>query len=372
MRWKFNLGILAIGAVIFASCSSNDDLFDPEKAALRKEAQYTVAFVKQYGEIAADQDWGFGEKPTTRGTNPNSNEWSNYVVVPGDITAAEKDAVTEWFNTHQNPESTTSVNWSDFFVQHVSSAHSNMDHLIAVLENGTDDHIYNFNASDGSIMLMQNSGTSSFGYLNSLDSKNHYKYTVQYINGSYYVGFDFEATGGNSNQQEAADGYYNDWIVKICPATYKNAQRIIAEDLGASDDFDFNDVVFDVALLSDATVITLRAAGGTLPLYIGNHEYEVHKLFGVPTSTMVNTGLDTEKKEVVIFRLPKCNAISDVRILVENTAAGEYYLKANCGEAPQMICVPTTYEWTEERQAIDEKYPKFREWVGNTAVDWLN
>lgn len=67
------------------------------------------------------------------------------------------------------------------------------------------------------------------------------------ILGAYYVGFDFEATGQNPNQQVAADGYYSDWIVKISPAVYTNAYRIIAEDLGDSDDFDFNDVVFDVA-----------------------------------------------------------------------------------------------------------------------------
>lgn len=85
-------------------------------------------------------------------------------------------------------------------------------------------------------MLMQNSGTSSFGYRASLDGKMHYNYTIQYIEGAYYVGFDFEATGQNPNQQVAADGYYSDWIVKISPAVYTNAYRIIAEDLGDSDD----------------------------------------------------------------------------------------------------------------------------------------
>lgn len=36
-------------------------------------------------------------------------------------------------------------------------------------------------------MLMQNSGTSSFGYRASLDGKMHYNYTIQYIEGAYYV-----------------------------------------------------------------------------------------------------------------------------------------------------------------------------------------
>jgi hypothetical protein len=37
------------------------------------------------------------------------------------------------------------------------------------------------------------------------------------IDGQYYVGFDFEATGDNPNQQETRDYIFNDWIIKICP-----------------------------------------------------------------------------------------------------------------------------------------------------------
>ena len=56
-----------------------------------------------------------------------------------------------------------------------------MDFLVAA----SDDHINNFNATEGAIMLMQNSGTSSFGYRASLDGKMHYNYTIQYIEGAY-------------------------------------------------------------------------------------------------------------------------------------------------------------------------------------------
>ena len=54
-----------------------------------------------------------------------------------------------------------------------------MDFLVAA----SDEHINNFNATEGAIMLMQNSGTSSFGYRVSLDGKMHYNYTIQYIGG---------------------------------------------------------------------------------------------------------------------------------------------------------------------------------------------
>ena len=55
MKKKFNFGILAIVSVVFFSaCGSDSDLFDPEKAVAKKEAQYASAFVQKYGEIAVD------------------------------------------------------------------------------------------------------------------------------------------------------------------------------------------------------------------------------------------------------------------------------------------------------------------------------
>ena len=79
--------------------------------------------------------------------------------------------------------------------------------------------------------------------------------------------------------------------------------RVIGEDLTFGEDvdadFDFNDVVFDVALESTSTWIKLKAAGGTLPLIIGvanpqdDQDYndnEVHHLFGLnDTGVMINT-----------------------------------------------------------------------------------
>ncbi len=373
MKTKLRFLVLALGVVAFSACDSDKDLYDPDKAAELKATQYTVAFEKQYGKVAADQDWGFGTV-ISRGANPNSNQWKDFVIVPPSITAEEKSAVEEWFATHKDPTSLR-VNWVDFFVQYVGRKNDKvtMNELFAVREDNSEDHMNNFNANGGYIMLMQNSGTSKFGYKTSVyGGGKYYKHAVQYINGSYYVGLDLEAHGPNPNEQVEGDGYYNDWIIKISPAVYKNTQRVIAEDLGAIGDFDFNDVIFDVAKTNDnTTLITLQAAGGTLPLYIkvGGIQKEVHELFGVPTTTMVNTGWET--KAPVMLRVNGQYDASQVEVLVQD-AAVTYKLKGDCGKAPQKICVPATYEWTSEREAIDSKYPKFADWVGNTAIDWIN
>ena len=53
MKKKLNFGILAIvGVVVFSACGSDSDLFDPEKAAAKKEAQYASAFVQKYGGMS--------------------------------------------------------------------------------------------------------------------------------------------------------------------------------------------------------------------------------------------------------------------------------------------------------------------------------
>ena len=82
MKKKLDFKVLAImGVVVFSACGSDSDLFNPEKAAAKKEAQYASAFVQRYGEIAVDQDWGFGVTPTTRVANTNSNQWKDFTVL---------------------------------------------------------------------------------------------------------------------------------------------------------------------------------------------------------------------------------------------------------------------------------------------------
>lgn len=372
MKSKIKFWVLTTAIVALSSCNSEEDLYDPTKAAELKKAQYEEAFVKKFGKIASNQDWGFGESVGVRGANPNSNQWSDFVVVPGNITSAEKEKVTEWFRTHQNPES-IAIDWSDFFIQHVSSSHSNMDKIVAVLKDGKDDHVNNFNASDGQIMLMQKSGTFKFGYNNSKDGKMHYEYTIQYIDGAYYVGFDFLADGTNENQKEAADGYYADWIVKVTPANYKNAKRIMAEDLGEIGDFDFNDVVFDAAMVNSEVVITLQAAGGTLPLYVGSQsdENEVHNRFNVSTTTMVNTEKGKHQEyPPVIFRLKGYFDISYIPIIIDNNGVITT-LSAELGKAPGKLCIPnTTTDWSNETENIEIAYPKFKKYVGNPTLIW--
>ena len=45
----------------FVSCSSDEDLYDPNAAHDLVQAKYDAAFISTFGEPAANQDWGFGK-----------------------------------------------------------------------------------------------------------------------------------------------------------------------------------------------------------------------------------------------------------------------------------------------------------------------
>ena len=182
------------------------------------------------------------------------------------------------------------------------------------------------------------------------------------------------------------DWIFNDWIVRISPATFKNSARVACEDLGTTDDFDFNDVVFDVSpyqyygyydqiqqqyINANYTLITVRAAGGTLPLFLeaGGVRKEVHDLFGVSRTTMVNTNNGTVSRPIAQFTVPIEVTPRQVAVIVEQ-AADEIVLRAEVGKVPQKICVNTTFEWCDERVQIGDKYKDFPEWVQNKQVEW--
>ena len=157
------------------------------------------------------------------------------------------------------------------------------------------------------------------------------------------------------------------------------AVRIICEDLGASDDFDFNDVVFDALIKDGKTYIKVLAAGGTLPLTVAGKE--VHEIFGVGTKTMVNTqpnahyATKTDNQEFVIDQA--YSSYKDIPVMVgvdananPMTNEGMATLKAEKGAAPQKIAVDTNFEWCDERQQIETKYTNFGEYVQKSGTRW--
>ena len=169
-----------------------------------------------------------------------------------------------------------------------------------------------------------------------------------------------------------------------CGATWNNppsivyTNRIMGEDLTAEtdNDFDFNDVVFDWAISADkkTAYIKLWAAGGTLPLKIGTsvgQGKEVHALFGVSESTMVNTGVGANgvTKDPVEFTITKTdgtfNSAEDIIVSVDKTSKGSngyMQMTAKIGQAPCLLFVPLDTKWVDEYENIEKAYTWFGAW----------
>ena len=213
--------------------------------------------------------------------------------------------------------------------------------------------------------------------------------------------------------EAACDGYYSDWIVTLTKAeritpdepedpNYKSL-RIMVEDLSADDanDFDFNDVVFDVEYTfgeneasTTEVLVTVWAAGGTLPLRLnGDDNLEVHKLLNTETNCMTNTHafdrVDKEGKYTAADNMAKWshtiklangaiskeNFNSDVNnyllVEVQKEDGAWHTLYAQMGVAACKIGCPVGTAWALERHNMNSAFTDFKSWVNNsTPTTW--
>ena len=156
------------------------------------------------------------------------------------------------------------------------------------------------------------------------------------------------------------------------------AYTIAFEDLGSTDDFDFNDIVLYVYpyTQSQKMKVELVAAGGIMPVdvYFNNN-----KLFtkndGRITNTTTRGNVIASQSDIPLpsgFTLTNSDYASLFSIKV-NGANSTYDISTNkvTGMAPQAIVIAGKWDWPLERIPIDNAYPKFLKWVKNKKVDWV-
>lgn len=158
---------------------------------------------------------------------------------------------------------------------------------------------------------------------------------------------------------------------------------VACEDLGSTDDYDFNDIVFSVTHLAGETTATITpfAAGGIYPAHIffGNTDLgEIHALIqsGVTTDAqgrypMLNTTTKGTPGRSIPVTVPADFSMADgmggFRISVETseTTNAIQIGAPQAGEAPQMFVVPAPWAWPLERHNIELAYPGFTGWNQN-------
>lgn len=214
--------------------------------------------------------------------------------------------------------------------------------------------------------------------------------------------FEDNPSGGDSDMNDImffVEGVDPSEVPHIPVDEPKLNECIIAyEDLGTTDDFDFNDVVISVsAPYQGYSYIRLLAAGGTLDTKViytsssgndqelifndpqGNEQREVHKAFGVSQKTMVNTGRH-QVRHVPTARINVGNNsgwtvdANKHRFAIKVQQAKGEERKINIpytkGEVPQAFLIADPkWEWPNERQNIKDKYAGFETWVHNNLTN---
>ena len=161
--------------------------------------------------------------------------------------------------------------------------------------------------------------------------------------------------------------------------------RVIAEDLSAAEDgdFDFNDVVFDVVKAEGGeTTLKLICAGGVLPLRVrgaedtGDPGREVHEVFGDTTPMldkhpMYNTGAgpDAPKTEFTV-KGTYTEPAQIKNIIIEVYKEGRWMeLRAQTGEPACKILVDDSFVPVRERRNIADENQRFTDYVQGQFVD---
>ncbi len=316
------------------------------------------------------------------------------------------------------------------------------------------------------IVYMKNSSALQFGYHSTWDNSERQRFKLAEIEvpGScftdgvarkgWYVGLSLLAEKYDNGKKvlgEQRKDYGDDWILKVVPGegeteitnvgggettdteTITNAKyerkklmlqgRVFCEDLAKATraDIDFNDIVFDARIwkVSEFTKtngvdnnddnflryeaeICLLAAGGTIPANVANQD--VHDLFGVGLTTMVNT-VDGNSNVTITWgnsdtTRPVKNITFNMTELITNNNgeisldlipievmwttsdtndAGIGQMKsvgrlgANVGDVPYKFCAPIGTPWASERNPIVEVYSGFADWAkGGSEPNWEN
>lgn len=206
---------------------------------------------------------------------------------------------------------------------------------------------------------------------------------------SYIVGFEDALSGYDPNISNA-EYDINDCVIAfsggLVPEDHEDESDIAMsyivayEDLGASYDFDFNDIVLKITHVSGRTTatVTVLAAGGTLPVkltYDGKTYCEdVHSAFGVSTDVPVNVMPGKHKEhpsKTFTIAFEGEFSLSKFGIAVKQNSESDYNYRIS---APQYYGVSLEEEGTLIDNSSDTKDSKlpYAILIANPNWDWCD
>lgn len=192
--------------------------------------------------------------------------------------------------------------------------------------------------------------------------------------------------GNDKDYEDLVFMVYGDPTKRVNEMIEQKTKRYIMEDLGDTDDFDFNDVVFDISydrkkitytyasetatVPSSQTVESLpnvgvvRAAGGVYNFDImidGQSVWKKSNATTIKTTDMVNTKAGYNPNYVIAtFEAPGYNATTNnISVTVETRGSSErvYVIPfPEKGKAPKIVAVPADTKWMTERTRVPEEW----------------
>lgn len=192
--------------------------------------------------------------------------------------------------------------------------------------------------------------------------------------------------GIEDNSGSDSDWDYNDVVLAIIgtdplgetPITEteyivstNETKRYMVEDLGATDDFDFNDIVIDVAEITEVThhvsktadgtiesdevsgtktyqKAWLRHLGGTLPFQLTIGDTELPEMQG-------QLGANPNTEYDITGWIPNANNIK-IRVVQRDNLGVFTIVFPKRGEAPMIIAVDPGQSWMPERQSVPNSW----------------
>jgi hypothetical protein len=389
----FGMSLLMVSAA-FVGCSKKSDIFEENMAQLaenQKEA-YRLNFEKKYGKIDPNQSWDFtsvAQGVTRSGETMTCSE----IDYPGILQTSlhtDKSSLQKILINGETVEGAevSEKNWNPYVSVNMYPAFSNDEDnkniylRLAVLYNGNETSLNTVQLKNNAWWLNNGAtapckeaiGVNTLGLSgadnvswnilmlnnkkNEIGRKVISKFKEVKVNGRTYWCFNYNGTR------------YTDLIFLVAERPLPTAKRYLVEDLGASDDFDFNDIVVDVMQDADGKQkAVIRAMGGTIDftLQIGDTQWKKSvegAALGYVTSQMYNTQNIKPTEILAEFDvtgwIPNQNNISVTAQLKDQmNPSGSVIVTipfARTGEVPMIVAVDIFNDWPAERVSLPEDW----------------
>lgn len=416
---------LASLPLLLAGCDSKENMYDPAKADALLKAEYSAKFIAKYGEFAADHSWdatsSFPKYQSSRAAGYKPTEGEYYNVEGNTLDWLQEKLKNEQDNSALGKPFAMTVPNNKFTIVPIFQGSANyrwkLHLVVGEGENEQDiefwsksqgiqykdgkkwhnlkdrkkgentESVWNVRSRQYTFDLTDYAGQLMYFYLEvwngyykvgNMSSLEHQMLALSDCPRPSNIGKENETLiiACEDGPLASADKDYNEVVLLMYgnpevpkpieitdkEITEVKTKRYMIEDLGSTDDFDFNDVVVDVTseltkkltytngkltgteVIGETQKAVIRHLGGTVPFQLTIGNTALKEMQG-----QMDANPDTEFD--IAGWEPEKNNIS-VKVKDANNEIVHDIEFPKDGTAPMIIAVDETVNWMEERVSI--------------------